>query len=99
MNILSRKQFWFVFLKTIMIIFADIVLELDEENDKALYRKAQALKLLRDFSGAQETFEKLKGVPAKIIYDIFWYILPFLGLDNFLFFHCFSGARKKEFQS
>ena len=48
-----------------MIIFADIVLQLDEENDKALYRKAQALKLLRDFSGARETFEKLKSVQAK----------------------------------
>ena len=40
------------FLKNHTTDFADIVLELDEENDKALYRKAQALKVLRDFSGA-----------------------------------------------
>ena len=53
------------FLKNHTTDFADIVLELDEENDKALYRKAQALKLLRDFSGARETFEKLKSVQAK----------------------------------
>ena len=52
-------------LKNHTIDFADIVLELDEENDKALYRKAQALKLLRDFSGARETFEKLKSAQAK----------------------------------
>ena len=82
------------FLKNHTTSFSDIVLELDEENDKALYRKAQALKLLQDFSGARETFEKLKSVQAKII-------LIFLGPDNFQFFHCFSGARKipKEFQS
>jgi len=48
-----------------VVKYTDIVLELDEENDKALYRKAQALKLLRDFSGARETFEKLKSVQAK----------------------------------
>ena len=53
------------FLKKHTIVFADIVLELDEENDKALYRKAQALKLLWDLSGARETFEKLKSVQAK----------------------------------
>ena len=48
-----------------VVQYTDIVLELDEENDKALYRKAQALKLLRDISGAQETFEKLKSAKAK----------------------------------
>ena len=80
------------FLKNHTTDFTDIVLELDEENDKALYRKAQALKLLRDFSGARETFEKLKSVQTKIIYDIFGQILTFLGLDNFQFFHCFSSA-------
>jgi len=48
-----------------VVKYTDIVLELDEENDKALYRKAQALKLLRDFSGARETFEKLKSAQAK----------------------------------
>ena len=37
---------------------SNIVLKLHEENDKAL-------KLLRDFSGARETFEKLKSVQAK----------------------------------
>ena len=62
---LKEKSFDLFFLKTIQLIFADIVLELDEENDKALYRKAQALKLLRDFSGARETFEKMKSVQAK----------------------------------
>ena len=76
-----------------MIIFADIVLQLDEENDKALYRKAQALKLLRDFSGARETFEKLKSVQAKIIYDIF-------GPGQFSIFPLFPSAGRipKEFQ-
>lgn len=48
-----------------VVKYTDIVLELDGENDKALYRKAQALKLLRDFSGARETFEKLKSVQTK----------------------------------
>ena len=48
-----------------VVKYTDIVIELDEKNDKALYRKAQALKLLRDFSGARETFEKLKSVQAK----------------------------------
>ena len=60
-----RKKVQVIFLKNRTTASADIVLELDEENDKALYRKAQALKLLRDFSGARETFEKLKSVQAK----------------------------------
>ena len=37
---------------------SNIVFKLHEENDKAL-------KLLRNFSGARETFEKLKSVQAK----------------------------------
>jgi len=48
-----------------VVKYADIVLELEEENDKALYRKAQALKLMRNFSSAREIFEKLKAVQEK----------------------------------
>jgi len=48
-----------------VVKYADIVLELEAENDKALYRKAQALKLMRNFSSAREVFEKLKAVQEK----------------------------------
>ena len=46
-----------------VVKYTDIALELDEENNKALYQKA--CKLLWDLSGARETFEKLKSVQAK----------------------------------
>ena len=48
-----------------VVKYTDIVLELDEENEKALYRKAQALRQVRDFSKANDTYEKLKNVRTK----------------------------------
>lgn len=48
-----------------VVKYADIVLELEQDNDKALYRKAQALKQLRNFSDAKDTFEFLKAVQGR----------------------------------
>ena len=43
-----------------VVKYTDIVLELDEDNDKALYRKATALKRLKNYSDAKEAYEHLK---------------------------------------
>lgn len=48
-----------------VIKYTDIVLELDDSNDKALFRKATALKSLRNYSDAKDTFELLKAVLTK----------------------------------
>ena len=54
-----------------VIKYADIVLELDGKNDKALFRKAQAQKQLRNFSCARENFEILKGIQGlKVSKDV-----------------------------
>ena len=45
-----------------VVKYADIVIELDSQNDKALFRKAEALKLARNFSPARDTFENLVAV-------------------------------------
>ena len=58
-----------------VVKYTEIVLELDPENDKALYRKAQALKMTKNFVKAKETLEQLikvcsnsgKPVPKGII--------------------------------
>merc|ERR1712080_159679 len=47
-----------------VIKYTDIVLELDESNDKAPFRKAQALRQVKDYCRASETYEKLKRVQA-----------------------------------
>ena len=48
-----------------IIHYLDIVLELDPENDKALYRKGQAFKHLKKFQSAKDTFEELVKVQTK----------------------------------
>jgi len=48
-----------------VVQYTDIVLELDKNNDKAMFRKAQALKNIRDFSSARENFENLKRLYQK----------------------------------
>ena len=48
-----------------VVTYADIVLELDPENDKAMYRKAQALKKAKNFSKAKDTLEELVKVSKK----------------------------------
>ena len=54
-----------------VIQYADIVLELDSKNDKALFRKAHAQKQLRNFSNARENFELLKGMQGlKVSKDV-----------------------------
>ena len=47
-----------------VIKYTDIVLELDENNDKALFRKGQALRHIKAYDKAKETYEKLKSVQA-----------------------------------
>ena len=48
-----------------VIKYTDIVLELDEDNDKALYRKATALKQLKNYSEAKEAYEHLRQLQLK----------------------------------
>ena len=45
--------------------YLDIVLELDPENDKALYRKGQALKHMKDFEKSKDIFEELVKIQTK----------------------------------
>jgi len=39
--------------------FAEVVLEIDDKNEKAWFRKGQACKLLKDFDTASECFSKV----------------------------------------
>ena len=48
-----------------VIKYTDIVLELEDTNDKALYRKATAMKRLKNYSDAKDTFELLVQVLVK----------------------------------
>jgi len=45
--------------------YLDIVLELDPENDKALYRKGQAFKHMKDFEKSKDIFEELVKIQTK----------------------------------
>ena len=48
-----------------VVKYTDVVLELDENNEKALFRKAKALRQLKNFSDAKLCYDKLKVIQTK----------------------------------